>query len=53
MIDTEPDVIARVLDEHGVRDSSHVAQRIHTALIRRRLVMLTEDLDRRTKLGLT
>jgi hypothetical protein len=50
--ETEPDVIARVLDEHRVRDSSYVAQRIHSALIRRRLAMLTEDLERRTKEGL-
>ena len=50
--ETEPDTIARILDEHHVRDSSHVAQRIHSALIRRRLLMLTDDLDRRTKSGL-
>lgn len=52
-VETEPDVIARILEEHRVRDSSRVAQRVHSALIRRRLLMLTEDLDRRTKSGLT
>lgn len=52
MIYTEPDVIAQVLEEHNVRDSSHVAQRVHSALIRRRLIMLTEELHRRTEDGL-
>lgn len=52
MIYTEPDVIQRILDEHHVKDSGHVAQRIHSALIQRRLIMLTEDLERRKAEGL-
>ena len=51
-VETEPDVIARILDDHNIRNSSRLAQRIHSALIRRRLLMLTEDLNRRTNEGL-
>lgn len=49
---TEPDVIVQVLDDHRVRDSSRLAQLIHSALIRRRLAMLTRDIERRENLGL-
>ncbi len=50
--ETEPDVIARILGEHHSRDSSHIAQRSHTALIERRYRMLSEDLQRRRAEGL-
>ncbi len=49
---TEPDVIQRVLDDYHVKDSGYIAQIIHSALIKRRHAMLSEELDRRTWLGL-
>ena len=53
MIETEPDVIMRVLDDYCVRgDTAHLAQRIHTALLTRRMRMLAEDLERRRAEGL-
>lgn len=50
--ETELDVICRVLDEEHVRDAERIAQRIHSAQIKRRLIMLTADLKYRVKEGL-
>lgn len=50
--ETELDVIYRVLDEEHVSDAERIAQRIHSAQIKRRLIMLTADLKYRVKEGL-
>lgn len=50
--ETEVDVIYRVLDEERVRDALNIAHRVHTALIKRRMLQLTRDYNRRQALGL-
>lgn len=50
--ETEVDVIYRVLDEERVRDTLNVAHRVHSALIKRRMLQLTRDYTRREQMGL-
>lgn len=50
--ETEVDVIYRVLDEERVRDALNVAHRVHSALIKRRMLQLTRDYTRREQMGL-
>lgn len=50
--ETEVDVIYRTLDEHRVRDALDIAHRVHSALIKRRMLQLTSDYARRQAQGL-
>ncbi|BBZ81829.1 hypothetical protein MABM_17450 [Mycobacteroides abscessus] len=51
--ENEVDVIYRILDKERVRDALNVANRVHSALIKRRMLQLAHDYTRREQMGLT